>query len=158
MPHHQSSASPARHQLSRSPLHALRAADAQLRTIVIRVRTWGLSVGKACNTDALTAVIGAAVDEGRAGRCSPLQWTAPRVHDVLSSGAPGFCAARDVAVPEGLSAAMALWLDYLAAQSAFSPGSEPVERLRTAALVSDEGPAHRRRRPAARHPANSSRL
>jgi hypothetical protein len=123
---------------------------------VIRVRTWGLTRGKACSTDALTAVIGATVDEGRSGTCSPLRWTSERVHGVLSGGASAYCTRSEVALPEGLAAAMALWLEYLAAQAAFSQGSEPVESLRAAALSTVEVRAERRRT-LARHPANGSR-
>jgi hypothetical protein len=142
-----------RHRPSSTPLAALRRADPHVRTVVIRVRAWALARGEACSTDALTAVVGSAVDEGRAGLSSPLRWTRKRVDKVLRNGAPSYCTRREVDLPEGLGRAMELFLEYLGAQDALAPESEPLDRLLVAARSAID-PVDRRRIVAARHPAN----
>lgn len=142
-----------RHRPSRTPLAALRHADPHLRAVVVRVRAWALARGEACSTDALTAVVGAAVDEGRAGLCSPLRWTRKRVEQVLRDGAPSYCTRREVDLPDGLGQAMELFLRYLGAQGAFAAESESLERLLVAARSAID-PGGQRRRVTARHPAN----
>jgi hypothetical protein len=137
---------------SRTPLGALRRADPELRRIVVRVRAWGLQRGRGCSTDAVTAVVGVAVDDARAGRASPRCWTEGRVEQVLATGVTNFCADREVALPPGLQIAMALWLDYLAAQGALDRGSDPLDRLQQAATVETRRLGGRRRRSAG-HPA-----
>src|SRR4051794_16569130 len=96
-----------------SPLAEARRADTELRRIVLRVRQWGLEAARPCSTDALTAIAGAVVEEARAGRLSPLLWSAGRVDEVLTLGAARYCAGLGVAVPAGLAPALTLWLDYL---------------------------------------------
>ena len=140
----------------RSPLGEVRRADTELRRIVVRVRAWGLERGRACSTDALTAVVGVAVDDARNGRASPRCWTEARVGEVLATGVSTFCADREVALPQGLAPAMALWLDYLAAQGALGRGSDDVERLLEAAGGQGRGLVGRRRRSAG-HPASGRR-
>jgi hypothetical protein len=134
----------------------VRRADAELRRIVVRVRAWGLERGRSCSTDALTAVVGVAVEDARCGRASPRCWTETRVGQVLAAGVSGFCADREVALPPGLSPAMALWLDYLAAQGALGRGSDPLERLQLAAGA-EARRLDRRRRRVAGHPARGAR-
>jgi hypothetical protein len=152
MPHPRSdTASPLRPP--RTPLAAVRRADAELRRIVVRVRAWGLERGRACSTDALTAVVGVAVEEARRGRASPRCWTEARVTEVLTTGVSSFCADRELTLPPGLAPAMALWLDYLAAQGALDCDSDPVERLRLTAGAEGRRTDGRRRRSAG-HPAS----
>jgi hypothetical protein len=118
---------------------------------VVRVRAWGLERGQACSTDALTAVVGVAVEDARAGRVSPRCWTEARVAQVLATGVTSFCADREVALPAGLAAAMELWLHYLEAQGALDRGSDPVGRLHSAATARSR--RHGGRGRSAGHPA-----
>jgi hypothetical protein len=140
----------------RGPLGAARRADAELRTIVVRVRAWGLAIGRACSTDALTIVAGAAVDEARAGAASPLWWTADRVDHLLGRGALDYCDRHDIDVTSALlgelAPALSLWLEYLAARHAFSEGSRPAESLKAAARAA-VGLLPDRRRRRATHPS-----
>ena len=140
-----------------TPLGVVRRSDPELRRIVVRVRAWGLERGRACNSDALTTIVGVAVDEARTGCTSPRWWTSGRVEQVLTAGVSGFCAARELGLPPGLAPAMALWLDYLGAQGALGPGSEPLERLHLAVGVGRRRAVDRRRRATAGHPASGGR-
>jgi hypothetical protein len=141
---------------ARGLLAAARAADPDLRTIVVQVRAWGLGLGRTCSTDALTAVAGAAVEEARAGMASPLWWTPGRVEDVLERGAFEYCLRRDVEVTAALlyefPPALSLWLEYLSAQHAFSSGSKPEASLKAAARAA-VGATPVRRQARAKHPS-----
>jgi hypothetical protein len=138
-----------------SPLGDARRSDAELRRIVLRVRQWGLEQGRTCSTDALTAVAGVIIEEARHGQMSPLLWSAARVADVLAIGAPRYCARLDMSLPMGLSTALALWLDYLAALNVLVPGSDPMDRLRRALSGRRLASAAARRKLAPQHPAGT---
>ena len=81
-----------RHQLRTGPLTHLRRSDPQLRDIVLRVRQWGLTRGIGATSDALTAVVGVALEEARLGLASPTEWTEDRVDDVTVNAVPALCA------------------------------------------------------------------
>jgi len=138
-----------------SPLGDARRADAELRRIVLRVRQWGLEQGRSCSTDALTAVAAVVVEEARRGQVSPLLWSTARVTEILAVGAPRHCAQLDMSLPVGLSSALLLWLDYLAALGVLAPGSEPIDRLRRAVGGRMTARSAARRRLAPLHPAGT---
>lgn len=144
---------------SRSPLGDLRRADPELRQLVVRTRAWGLALGRACSTDALTVVVGIAIAEARDGLASPLWWTVARVDELVAVQAGELCANYDVARPEGVAEALRLWLEYLHATTTFSEGSDPFEVLITAVTSGRRGSRRGRGFPrlAARHPSGGGR-
>lgn len=138
-------------------LHALRGDDPELRQVVLRARRWGLRHGRGCPTDALTVVVGLALDGGRAGLVSPKVWTVDRVGALLRADAEAWCRGHDVPLPaDGLPDALVLWVDFLDAHRALGPGSDPAPALRGAARGRPRRPsppgraASRRRHPAGR--------
>ncbi|MPY94236.1 MAG: hypothetical protein GEV08_14595 [Acidimicrobiia bacterium] len=135
-----------------SPLGTLRQHDTELRQIVLRVRSWGLQQGRGCATDGLTVVVGLALAGARAGRISPKRWTVDRVDSLLSGAAATWCAAQGAELPATLGEALLLWLDFLDAHGALSPGSDRVDELRAAAARrrGRARAASRRRHPAGR--------
>lgn len=102
-----------RHQLHTGPLAHLRRSDPQLREIVLRVRQWGLTRGIGATSDALTAVVGVALEEARLGLASPTEWPEDRVDDVTVNAVPALCASLGCAPPQDLADGTALWLAYL---------------------------------------------
>lgn len=128
-----------------TPLHAVRRGDRELHQVVLRARRWGLGQGRSCGTDALTVVVGLALDGGRAGRVSPKCWTVDRVEALLRGDAGAWCRQHEAPLPaDGLGDALVLWVDFLDAHRALGPGSDPAAALRTAA----------RRRPRRSRPAD----
>lgn len=131
------------------PLGELRRRDPQLRHVVLKVRSWGLKRGLACSTDALTVVVGLAIDGGRAGHLSPKAWTVARVESVLRGDGLGWSIAHGADPPADLGHALVLWIEFLDAHQAFGPGSDGPDELRAAASK-----RRRRARPGrGRHPA-----
>ncbi len=110
----------------------LRRADPELRRNHVVVRSTALQRGVAVDPAALTAVLGALLDEERHGGPPANRWTEARVIEFMWTTCLLWCARRGVRPPADVADAVRAYWGHLAVTDGFSADSDDRETLRLA--------------------------
>lgn len=133
-----------------------RRADAELRRIHVAVRAAALERGVPVEPAALTAVLGALLEEERRRGVPVGLWTEARVLEFIWTTCLLWCADRNLRAPHAVAAALEAFWGQLAVTGGFAPGSDDRDTLRLA-LRSCAPPPPRPKSPGGRAPRSPRR-
>ena len=132
-------------------IEQLRREDAALRRWHLQIRTWGLRVGLAIQSDGLTVVVATLLDAERELGIDPRWWTTTRVQEFAWSDCVVWCISRGVDIPKTAAAALGQFWAFLDEGPGFAPGSDALAALQRS-LGAARGGA-KRTRSTGKHPA-----